>query len=287
MIAIYKRELKSYFNSMLGYIVTGFFLIVVGLYFWGNNLSGQSPMIGTTLSSICFMYSLGIPALTMRTLAEEQKQKTDQLLFSSPVSIWDVILGKYLAVVTVFTLPVLVICTMPLVLSMFGEVAFLRSYSTIFAFWLLGCVLLAVGVLISSMTDNQIIALIISLVVNIVIFLMSSIASIISETAFASLIGFSVLALIVAVFIFLFAKNIVVAGGIFAVAEVAMIITYVIKSELFESKFITALTSISFYTRFSEFINGSFSLSSVVYYISFICLFLYLSMQAVQKRRWS
>ena len=287
MIAIYKRELKSYFNSMMGYAVVGFFLIVLGFYFWGNNLSGQNPMIGSTLSSISCMYTIILPVLTMRLLAEEQKQKTDQLLFSSPVSIWDVILGKYFAVVTIFSIPMIVVCSMPLVLSMFGKVAFLRSYTTIFAFWLLGCVLMAIGMLISSMTDNQIIAVVVSFAVNIVIFLMSSIASIVPETAFASLIGFSILALLVAIFIFIFVKNIIVAGGIFAVAEAAMIIVYVVKSEIFESTFSTALSSISFYSRFSDFANGSFNIGSIVYYISFICLFLYLTMQSIQKRRWS
>ena len=287
MIAIYKRELKSYFNSMMGYAVVGFFLIVLGFSFWGNNLSGQNPMIGSTLSSISFMYTIILPVLTMRLLAEEQKQKTDQLLFSSPVSIWDVILGKYFAVVTIFSIPMIVVCSMPLVLSMFGKVAFLRSYTTIFAFWLLGCVLMAIGMLISSMTDNQIIAVVVSFAVNIVIFLMSSIASIVPETAFASLIGFSILALLVAVFIFIFVKNIIVAGGIFAVAEAAMIIVYVVKSEIFESTFSTALSSISFYSRFSDFANGSFNIGSIVYYISFVCLFLYLTMQSIQKRRWS
>ena len=287
MIEIHKRELKSYFNSMMGYAVVGFFLIVLGFYFWGNNLSGQNPMKGSTLSSISFMYTIILPVLTMRLLAEEQKQKTDQLLFSSPVSIWDVILGKYFAVVTIFSIPMIVVCSMPLVLSMFGKVAFLRSYTTIFAFWLLGCVLMAIGMLISSMTDNQIIAVVVSFAVNIVIFLMSSIASIVPETAFASLIGFSVLALLVAVFIFIFVKNIIVAGGIFAVAEAAMIIVYVVKSEIFESTFSTALSSISFYSRFSDFANGSFNIGSIVYYISFVCLFLYLTMQSIQKRRWS
>lgn len=287
MKAIYKRELKSYFNSMLGYVVVGVFLLVLGLYFWGNNLGGKSPAIGETLQSISFLYAIILPFLTMRLLAEEQRQKTDQLLFSSPVSIGDVVFGKYLAVVTIFTIPFIVICSMPLVLSMFGTVAFLKSYSTILAFWLLGCVMLAIGLMISSLTDNQIVAAVISIAVEIVILLMTSIASIVPETAFASLIGFSVLLLLVAVFIFIFARNIIVAGGIFAVAEAAMIATYVVKNEIFESAFSTALSSISFYSRFSDFANGSFNIASIVYYVSFIGLFLYLTVQSIQKRRWS
>lgn len=287
MKAIYKRELKSYFNSMIGYAVIGFFLLVLGFYFWGFNLSGQSPAIGKTLSGISLVYTIILPILTMRLLAEEQRQKTDQLLFSSPVSIGDVVLGKFFAVVTIFSLPMLVICSMPLVLSQFGHVAFLKSYSAIFAFWMLGCVMIALGILVSSFTDNQIVAAVISFAVNILIFLMQSVAGIVPEAAIASLIGFTVVALLVALFLFIFSHNIIVSGGLFAVVEIAMVVVYFVKGELFESAFSTALSSISFYARFSDFVNGTFNLGSIVYYISFIGLFLYLTIQSVQKRRWS
>ena len=131
MKAIYKKELKSYFTSMLGYAMIAFFLLVVGVYFWGVNLSGGSAAIGNTLSNISFVYTVVLPILTMRLLAEEQKQKTDQLLFSTPVSIWNVVIGKFFAVVTVFTFPIVVICTMPLVLKQFGNVSVSYTHLTL------------------------------------------------------------------------------------------------------------------------------------------------------------
>ncbi|CDE42121.1 putative uncharacterized protein [Clostridium sp. CAG:411] len=287
MKAIYKKELKSYFTSMLGYAMIAFFLLVVGVYFWGVNLSGGSAAIGNTLSNISFVYTVVLPILTMRLLAEEQKQKTDQLLFSTPVSIWNVVIGKFFAVVTVFTFPIVVICTMPLVLKQFGNVLFLKSYSTIFAFWLLGCVMLAFGLFISSLTENQIIAAVVSFAFNIVILLMTSIASMMPATAIASLIGFSVLLAVVAIFIFVFVKNIIVAGACWIVAEAALVIVYTVKSTLFESALEKVLGGISFYSRFNDFVNGNFSIASIIYYITFIVLFLYLAVQSIQKRRWS
>ena len=287
MLAIYKRELKAYFSSLLGYAVITLFLLVLGFYFWGINLSGQNGAIGNTLNSISFVYTIILPILTMRLFAEEQKLKTDQLLFSSPVSIWSVILGKYFAVVTIFTIPNLVICSMPLVLSKYGDVVMLKSYSSIFAFWLLGCTMLALGVFASSLTDNQFVAVLFSFAMNIVILLMQSIASIVPSTTMASLIGVSIIALLVCAVIFLFVRNIIVSGAVFVVAEAAIVVLYLVKESWFESLLEKILNAVSFYARFTDFANGNFNVGSVIYYLSFIVLFLYFTMQAIQKRRWS
>ena len=287
MLAIYKRELRSYFTSLTGYFVICFFLLILGMYFWGINLSGQNPAIGETLGSISFVYTLALPFLTMRLLAEEQRQKTDQMLFSAPVSIWSVILGKYFAVVTVFTVPSVVICTMPVVLSQFGTVSVLKSYTSIFAFWMLGCVMLAIGLLISSMTDNQIVAAVASIAINVIILLMSSLSTIVSETAQASFIGLFALILVLGVALFLFIRNIIVTGAICGIAEAALVVVFLVKDEWLESALPNALSSISFYSRFYEFVTGTFRVDSIIYYISFIFLFLFLAMESVQKRRWS
>lgn len=287
MKAIYKKELKSYFNSMVGYVIMGFFLLIVGFYFWGYNLNGGMPSVGAMLSNIMLVYTIILPILTMRLLAEEQKQKTDQLLFSSPVSVWGIVTGKYLAVVTIFTAPFVIICTMPLVLSRYGNVDFISNYATIFAFWLLGDVFLAIGLMVSSFTENQIIAAVISFAINIILFLISSIAASLPGTAFPSLIGLMVLVLLIAIFIFAYIRNIIVAG-VFAVAgEATLLIVYAVKSSLFESAFTKVIASISFMTRYTEFAGGKFDIGSIFYYVSFILLFLYLTVQSIQKRRWS
>lgn len=287
MGAIYKREIKACFSSMIGYVVIAYMLFIVGVGFWYVNLSCQDASIGNTLNSISFWYTLAIPLLTMRLLAEEQKQKTDQLLFSSPVTVTDVILGKYLAVVSIYTIPILGICTMPLVLSRYGTVSFVQSYTSILAYWMLGCVLLAIGLLISAMTDSQIIAAILSFAVVIVLSLMPTVASVVPSTALASLVGITVLIFLLACFFYIFVKNIIVSGAIFVIGEAVLVTIYAMKGEMMDTALSTVVSSVSFYTRFSNFLSGTFSISSVVYYVSFAALFLYLATQVVQKRRWS
>ena len=288
MLAIYKREVKSYFTSMIGYVVITAFLLMLGFYYWGYNLDGQSPNMAYTLSSVSILYIIIIPILTMRSFAEEQRQRTDQLLFSAPVTVPEVVWGKFFAIVSVYSLPFIVICVMPLILSRFGAVNLLKNYGIILAFWLLGCVLISLGVFLSSITESQIVAAVIAILVNFVLWLMSSIATLIPASATASVIGFSVLALLVAIFLFLFTKNIIISGGLFAVVEIAMIVVYFLKSEIFESSFSNVLNSLSVYARFTgDFVDGTFNLGTIIYYLTFIGLFVYLTMQSVQKRRWS
>ena len=105
MRAIYKRELRSYLTSMTGYIFMAVLLAVAGLYYTANCLVGGYPVFGVILSSIYFVLLIVVPVLTMRSMAEEKKQKTDQLLLTAPVSIWQIVAGKYLAMLTVFLIP--------------------------------------------------------------------------------------------------------------------------------------------------------------------------------------
>lgn len=287
MLAIYKKELRGYFTSIMGYIVIGLLMAIIGLYYMGTNLTGGSSVFGYTLGSVSFILIIVIPLLTMRSLAEEQKQKTDQLLLSSPISIGSIVVGKFLAVATVFTIPVLVSCTMPLVLSTYGKVSMGAAYVAIFAFWLLGLVMISIGLVISSLTDNQIIAAVLGLGVNVLIFLMSSIASMMSQSSTSSLVGITVLICIAALLLYLFVKNIAVAVIPAVIAEIVLVVVYFVKSGLLEGALAKFLTGISFYSRFSDFIYGAFDLTSILYYVTFIGFFLYVTVQIIEKRRWN
>ena len=129
MTAIYKRELKSYLTSMVGYLFIFFILVLTGIYFSAYQLSAAYPKFETSLSAVTFVFLIGVPILTMRVLAEERKQKTDQLLLTAPVSVSGIVIGKYLALVTVFAVPMAVMCTYPLIMSRFGTVEFASAYS--------------------------------------------------------------------------------------------------------------------------------------------------------------
>ena len=151
MTAIYKRELKSYLTSMVGYLFIFFILVLTGIYFSAYQLSAAYPKFEYTLSAVTFVFLIGVPILTMRVLAEERKQKTDQLLLTAPVSVGNIVIGKYLALVTVYAIPILVMCTYPLIMSKFGTVAFGSAYTAILGFFLLGCANIAIGVFMSAL----------------------------------------------------------------------------------------------------------------------------------------
>lgn len=182
MIAIYKRELRAYFHSFIGALFIGVTLFLLGIYFAVYNLFMGYPYIGYALSSVVFVFLISIPILTMRILAEERHQKTDQLILTSPVSVGGIVVGKFLAVATVFAIPVLVICFYPLILSLFGNVAFGESYLAILGFFLYGIASISVCVFISSLTESQVIAAVLSFGALFLGYVMSGLCNMISST---------------------------------------------------------------------------------------------------------
>ena len=156
MKAIYKKEVKSYLTSMIGYVFIFFILLLEGIYFTAYNLQNAYPLFGTTLSAVTFIFLILVPVLTMKTIAEERKQKTDQLLLTAPVSVSEIVLGKFLAVATVYAIPVLIICLYPMIMGKYGTVSYAMAYTAVLGFALLGFAQIAVGVFWSSVTENQI-----------------------------------------------------------------------------------------------------------------------------------
>lgn len=297
MGAVYKKELKTYFTSPIGYVVVGVFLIFMGLFFRDTNLSAKVANFGYALASTMIIVLIVLPILTMRLLSEEQKQKTDQLLFSVPIKVSDIVLGKFFAVVTLFSLPILIACTIPPVLSQFGEINFKQEYSTIFAFWMLGCVLLALGILISATTESQVVAAVLNFGINIVLYYMSYIAGMVPQTSLASVIEYTIIIIIIALLIYWFTKSIMTSAILGGVLEVILIGVYfldnyllgkeIIETSFLESTFTVVLSNISFFNRFFDIVSGSFDISTIIYYGSFTAFFLFLTMQLIQKRRWS
>lgn len=180
MIAIWKKELKSYFHSIIGYLYIGVILFFTGIYFTIYNLINGLPYISYTLSSILMTFLIVTPLLTMRIMSEEKKMKTDQLLFTSPVSPGKILIGKYLSMLTVLAIPMGVIALYPLIMSSFGEVPFGEAYTAIFGFFLFGAACLAIGLFVSALTENQIIAALITFAILLFGFLLAGIISVLA-----------------------------------------------------------------------------------------------------------
>lgn len=182
MFAIFKRELKSYFQTVIGWLFIAAVLALYGLYFYAYNLRSGYPYISYSLSAIAFVMLIAVPVLTMRSLAEERHSKTDQLILTSPVSLGKIVLGKYLAMAAVFTIDMLLIAVTPLILSAYGTVPMAESYVAILGFWLYGCASIAIGMFISSLTESQVIAAVLTFAALFLGYMMSSITGILSES---------------------------------------------------------------------------------------------------------
>ncbi len=186
MRAIYKRELKSYFCSFTGWLFVAVNLFVMGLYFIVYNMLMGYPTIAYVLQSIVFTFIVTIPILTMRTLSEERKNKTDQLILTAPVSVGKIVLGKYLALATVLFLPTAFMGILPLFLMQGGDFRLGVSYASLLGFFLYGCLALAVGLFLSSLTESVVIAAVLSFGALFLGYIMPGISNLLTSTGTSS-----------------------------------------------------------------------------------------------------
>ena len=287
MGAIFEREFKSYFKSITGYVFVAFVLLFAGIYTVAVNLFGGVANFEYVFGNMSIVYLLGIPVLSMRCFAEERGSKTDQLLYALPMGMTKIVLGKYLAMLAVLALPLLVLCIYPLILSLFGSVYFLTAYSSIFAYFLLGAALISGGMFFSSLTENQIIAAVMTLVAVLLNYYGAALASLLPATAFASFMAFSIIILIVGLVIGFITKNVIFGSGAFLVLEGILTGLYLWKQAAFESLFLTVMQETCLFNRLYTFINGTFDITAVVLYLAVIVVFVYLTVQSLEKRRWS
>ena len=287
MTAIYKRELKSYLTSMVGYLFIFFILVLTGIYFSAYQLSAAYPKFEYTLSAVTFVFLIGVPILTMRVLAEERKQKTDQLLLTAPVSVGNIVIGKYLALVTVYAIPIIVMCTYPLIMSKFGTVAFGSAYTAILGFFLLGCANIAIGVFMSALTESQVIAAVLTFVLLFAFYMMNGISSFFSKTSMSTCVTFGLLILAAAIILYTMIKNALISAIAAVIGEVILVVIYVVKSSVFEGGIQKVLNIFNLSGHFDNFTSNIFDIKGIVYFLSVIAVCLFLTMQSISKRRWN
>lgn len=287
MIAIYKKELRAYFNSVIGWLFLAFFLAFVGLYIFVNNFLQGYAFIGYALSSITLIFALLVPMVTMRIMAEENRQKTDQLLLTSPVPIWKIVIGKYLALVTLIGIAMLAVCIYPLLFSQFGVVNYAMSYAAIFGFFLIGCAYLAIGLFISTLTESQAFAAVMTFVVVLITCLAGDIARIIPNTAKVAWITYSVIWALIAVWMWRVMKNATVALIVFSIGECILTVLYIVKDTLLEGTVDKVLGSLAILSVYDQTVSGVLELRMPVYYLSIVFVFCFLTYQTIRKRRYS
>ena len=236
MKAIFKKEFLSYMHSVVGFLFMAVTIFFFALYATVYNMVSGYPYVSYTLSAIIFLFLLAIPILSMRILAEERKQRTDQLILTAPISVGKIVLGKFFAMAAIFMIPVVLMCIFPLYLQNFGTVPMGESYTAILAFVLYGLTCIAVGLFVSSITESQVIAAVLSFGILFVTYMMSGIQNLVSSTG--------------------------------------NLLTQI-------------LGAFDFQTRFANMTNGILDVTAVIYFVSVICLLLFLTTQSIQKRRYS
>lgn len=234
MLAIFKRELKAYFTSPLGYVFLAIFYAFSGIFFWMFSLDIGTTDMSTVFLMLFIVLMIFVPLLTMRLLSEDKKQKTDQLTLTAPISLFSIVMGKFFAAYAIFVAGVAVMPVYGFVMSSFAEVSWLPIWGNTLGLLLIGGIFVAGGLFVSALTESQMIAAIGSFFINLMVLLLDTLI------------------------------NVVPAG--------------IVK---------TVLSSISIYSRYAEITNGIFSLSSVIFFLSVIFIFLFLTVRVLEKKRWA
>lgn len=287
MTAVLKHELKNYFHSLTAYVFGAGLLLAVGLGAMLYNIQMAVSNFEFALEYLSIVFAVIVPVLTMRVIAEERRQKTDQLLYSLPVTATQVIAGKYLALLAVYMIPLGIVALYPLIFSRFGEVYLPTSYGSILAFFLMGAALIALGVFISSLTDNQGFAAGIGIAVILLNYFSVSLSEYVSATAVGSIAALCVIILALGAVIKHLTKSEPLAYTVCFVLIAAVAITNYVNGGVFQGLLPGIMTKLSLFDRFTGFVNGVFDLTSVVYYASVIAFFLFLSVQSLEKRRYN
>ena len=286
MLAIYKKELRAYFTSLIGYLFIAFLLVFVGVFQYVYNLRNGYANFAYAIDGTTTFFLLLVPMLTMRILAEEKRQRTDQLIFTSPVSIERIILGKYLALITVFAAAVAVTCAYPLVLHNYGSTNYRVAYTTIAAFFLMGCTYMAIGMFLSALTESQVFAAVLTFMVILFTLMIDMLVEMLPT---GHVLAFSVLvalALIVSVITYVMMKNKIVTCATAVITVGGLLVLYLRNRESFDGSLAKVFSWVSITSRFKLFKYGICSFSSYVYYLSLSILFVFLTIQAIKKRRW-
>lgn len=288
MLAIYKREFKSYFQSMIGCVFVAFLVAFTGIYFTAYNLNAGYPYFSYTLSGSLIVFIVGIPLITMRSFAEERKNKTDQLLLTAPVSLTKIVLGKYLAMISVVAIPNLIFCLFPLLIKMNGTAYLKTDYISIGVFFLLGCVYVAIGMFMSALTESQMIAFITTFGLLLILYLWNGIIGFLPSSAIGSLIGLIVIFTILIAYVYHMTENWMLSAVLEVIGIVASVVTYIVKSSLFENLLTKILGKLALADVFTDITNNHIvDITGIVLYLSVIVIFIVLTIQAIQKRRWS
>ncbi len=288
MLAVFRRELRAYFSSPIGFVFVGFFILIAGVFFAISNLLSGNPGFTGVLSSLTFVFLFLVPILTMRLITEETRQKTDQLLITSPLSITGIVMGKYFAAVGVFVITLLITVLFPLIMSFYAllGLAWWEILGGYIGFLLMGCAFISIGLFFSSLTDNPLIAAMETFAALLLIWILDFVAQSVPADPVSGLVFLALLAVALVALVFFSTRNTLATAAAFVISAAAVVLLFILDRSLFTGLIAKILSWFSLVKRYSDFTLGLLSLSPIVYYISFSGAFVFLTIRMIEKKRW-
>lgn len=286
MSAILLRDLRSYAVTMTGWVFVAFILVFMGIFTMTYNLTGGYGNFEYVLSELKIVYLVGVPVLTMRSFAEERRSHTDQLLYALPLSSGSIVVGKYLAMLAVLSVPLVAACLVPPVLATFGDVYLPTAYLTIGAFFLMGAACAAIGMLVSSLCESQVTAAVGCFVILLVDYFLTSLVGYIPADAATAAVVLTIAILLAGAVLTALTRNGIFAFGLAALAEVVLVAVFLINGSALEGLVGDMLSGLSLFDRFSPFVNGIVDLASVTFYLAVSAVFVFLTVHVFDSRRW-
>lgn len=287
MIAILKRELKAYFLTPIGYIFMSLFLLVGGVLFAFGNLVSHSSSYSGFLGSILFMFLLATPILTMRLFTDEMRMKTDQLLLTSPVRITDIVVGKFLAALILFTITLVITIFYAILISVYGQLDTWQTVGGYIGFFLIGCSFISIGVFVSATTENQVVAAIITFGALLLAYIMDAIQSGVPSDQTSGIVFAIIIALAIGAWIYFSTRNLIITGITLLVCAIVIVLFLLLNKSVYTGFIGNVLAWFSLMARYQDFTRGLLKISSIIYYLSFSAFFLFLTVRLIEKRRWS
>ncbi len=288
MIAVYKKELRAAFTGLTGYLAIAFYLLFAGVFVTMNNLYGQSPRLESTYSYILFALLMIIPVLTMRSIAEERQSGTNLLLSSLPLRTVDYVLGKYFSLLTVLAIPITLVGFYAVILSFYGTVRPLSVIMVTLALFLVAASMSAIGIFISSITSNVLMAAALTLAALLLIYYLPGLVILLPATASGSFLWFTIMIIVVGALVGAFTKSLNWCLLSAALLEGILVAVLLFFPTLLEGAAATVIGLLSLTSRFEIFaLYGMFDLSAIIYFLSMCFLFLYFTVASVEKRRWN
>lgn len=247
MGAIFRREMTSYFTSPVGYIFLAVFYLCAGFFLYTGCLTALTADMSSCFALMFYVNLIFLPLITMKLMSDDKRLKTDQALLTSPVSLAGIVYGKFFAALVLYTIAVAIFPVFGLILSLFGTVPWSTTFGTVIGLFFLGSAFIAIGLFVSSLTENVVVAAVLAIVFNLVFLVMDTISGLIGNINIDNAEWLNK-----------------IFGGI---AE--------------------GLKNLSFYDKYNEFTTGVFNVSSILFYLSIVAVFNFLTIRVLEKRRWS